>query len=550
MSERTESPKPETLTPEQRAVKKQKARNRKKLVKRLVVTLIVLAVLGVGAYFLLKIIPQKDAKNQEQILTDVVSRGAIVSMVQGEAAATPRDSATVTLTTAGDVAEVYVKEGDVVAAGAPLYSLRNKELVELANEEQKTVDNYRKQLDALYEAKKDLNICAEYDGKLMEVEKLPVGGYLAVGGRVATLVDDKSMLLPLYFSYAYENEISVGQSAAISLPASMAQLSGTVREIRKVERISQEGSKLFEVVLEVKNPGTLTKDMTATAALGSAEDPIYPYEPGKLEYVRTTEITAKTSGEIASAELHNYSAVKAGQVLVSLKEDANDVEIAAMENQLKAAQKELDETKQSIASLSGTAPIGGTVLSVGLKPGESAKVGDTAMSIADLQTMVLNTSVDEMNVSNVKVGMTVELDLWGTPMTGTVESVSLSAETEGGVSRFPMTILVDNAEGKLMSGSYVSYSFMASKSEDCLIVPIQCVKYVTTEQGTQRALFVRAEEAPQGALTVDRSTLDVPEGFHPVAVTTGISDNNHIEILSGVEEGAEVFTGRVISESW
>ena len=530
--------------------KKKKAKKRKKMIKRIIITLIVLVILGIGAYYLHTLLASSGEQKQEQLLTDFVSRGSIVSMVEGEASAVPKNSATVTLTSAGDVVEVYVTEGDVVSAGTPLFSIRNTELAELATEEQKTVDNYKKQLNALYDAKKELDIHAEYDGKLMNVEHLNAGDYLMKGSRVATLVDDTRMLLSLYFSYAYEKDIAVGQNATISLPASMAQLPGTVREIHKVERISQEGAKLFEVVLEMKNPGTLTRDMAATATLSAGAEPIYPYEPGTLDYFRTTEITAKTGGEISSFTLFDYSSVKAGQLLVSLKEDENDVEIAAMENQLKAAQKSLDETRQSLAALHGVAPIDGTVLSVGIRPGEEAKAGTAAVSIADMQTMMLNTFVDEMNVSNVHVGMEVNLDLWGTPLIGVIENLSLSANTESGVARFPMTITVDNADGTLLSGSYVHYSFLAGQSEECLLVPIQCVKYVSTEEGTQRALFVRAEEAPEGALSIQQEASDIPEGFYPVAVETGISDSNNIEILSGVEEGAEVFTGRVISEMW
>ncbi len=549
MSDRTDTPQAESPAPA-KTVKLKKPKRRKKIVKRIVIAVIVLAVLGVGAYYLNQLIQKSSAPKQEEILTDTVSRGSITSMVEGEAAASPRNSATLSLTSAGTVADVLVKEGDLVSAGSLLYTVRNPELTELAIEQEKTVANIEKQIEAIREEEKDLILRAEYDGKLLDVERLNAGEYLAKGSRVATLVDDSRMLLSLYFSYAYASEIAEGQDATVSLPGSMSQIPGTVKEIRKVERISPEGSKLFEVIFQMNNPGTLTQGMAATATLAAGGETVYPYEAGTLEYFRTSEVAVKTSGEIAAYELYNYASVKEGQTLVSLKEGENDAEIAALENQLKTAQKALAETRESIAALRCTAPIGGTVLSVGIRPGDEAKAGTTAVSIADMQQMVLNTFVDEMNVSNVQIGMTVDLDLWGTPLVGTVESLSLSANSESGVARFPMTIAVDNADGKLMSGSYVHYSFLASSSEDCLVVPIQCVKYVSTEAGTQRALFVRAETAPANVLAMTQDATDIPEGFYPVAVETGISDSNNIEILSGVEEGTEVFTGKVISEMW
>ena len=42
----------------------------------------------------------------------------------------------------------------------------------------------------------------------------------------------------------------------------------------------------------------------------------------------------------------------------------------------------------------------------------------------------------------------------------------------------------------------------------------------------------------------------IPEGFWPVEVEIGISDNYYVEIKSGVEDGTEVFTQMQISNSY
>ena len=42
----------------------------------------------------------------------------------------------------------------------------------------------------------------------------------------------------------------------------------------------------------------------------------------------------------------------------------------------------------------------------------------------------------------------------------------------------------------------------------------------------------------------------IPEGYWPVEVEIGISDNYNVEIKSGVEENTEVFTQIQISSSW
>ena len=45
-----------------------------------------------------------------------------------------------------------------------------------------------------------------------------------------------------------------------------------------------------------------------------------------------------------------------------------------------------------------------------------------------------------------------------------------------------------------------------------------------------------AKDAPSGA-----KMGDIPEGFHPVPVETGINDSDYIEVISGLSEGDEVY---------
>ncbi|MBQ5523697.1 MAG: HlyD family efflux transporter periplasmic adaptor subunit [Oscillospiraceae bacterium] len=530
--------------PEQKTPQKK----RKRFPKKAVIAVLCLLVAGAGIAALVKFLDNK--KPEEEILREMVSRGAITSTVEGSGAVVAKNSDSVTILSSGQVMEVFVSEGDFVTAGTPLFLVKSAEAEERVNQEMKTVSNYQKQLSALYAASQDLNVRADYSGKLQDVEMIHVGDTVSKGMRIATLVDDSRMRLSLYFSYAYENEVYPGQVASISVPAMASQLTGQVEEIHKVEYISPEGGRMFEVVIVFNNPGTLTEGMTASATLMGSKEQLYPYDSGEMQYYRTSDLVAKVSGTVAKVNLFNYAKVSAGDVLLSLRADDNDTEVAGLENGLQSALKSLEEAQKTLDSLNAVAPIDGTVLALGIAPGDEVKPGTVAVSIADTRTMVINASIDEMNIAYVKPGMPVDIDQWGTPAVGEVESVSLSGQYENGVSRFPVTIVVDNSDGTLMSGSYVQYSFVASQNDDCLLVPIQCVKYVETEAGTQKALFVESEERPENALDLMTEMPDIPEGFWPVAVETGISDSYNVEIISGVEEGTSVFMSKVMTEMW
>jgi multidrug resistance efflux pump len=143
------------------------------------------------------------------------------------------------------VLDVYVREGDFVHTGDPLYRIDSTAAENTLAAVQKTLSNYQKELGALYESYNDLTITAPFAGKLLDVKEFQIDDDVSAGAPVATLVADKTMRLTQYFSYAYEDRIEVGQSAQISVPATMSVLPGKVAEIHKVRRISPEGSVLF-----------------------------------------------------------------------------------------------------------------------------------------------------------------------------------------------------------------------------------------------------------------------------------------------------------------
>ena len=527
---------------EARPAPKKRKKNKKKLVRRIVTFVVIAALLGgVVAWRRLS----GGSADTGEVLTDMVQRGSIVSEVEGSGTAVAKNSASITLLSDGLVLDVYVEEGDYVYAGDPLYTIESKDAQSKVNAEQKNVNNLQKQLDKLYAAASDLNVRADYAGILTEVADCPVGEELSSGTKVATLVDNTKLLLPLYFSYAYEDEIAVGQSATVSVPATMAQLSGTVHEIHKVQRVSVEGGKLFEAVIVLDNPGTLTEKMTATATLAAGGETVYPYEPGELKWFRSKTLKTEVSGEVAWSNLYDYLPVKAGESVLTLTAESNDDEIASLETQLRSAQKSLEDAQKNLDSLNAVAPIDGTVLTLGVTAGEEAKMSTVAVSIADTTTMIVNATVDEMYVSYVKPGMMVDVSLWGeNQLFGVIDSVSLTATAENGVARFPMVISVDNSEGLLMSGAYVNYSFTASQSDDCLLVPIQCVKSAQTADGEScKVLFVLSDFPPENGSELAMDMMEIPEGFWPVIVETGISDNYNVEILSGVEEFTTVYAG-------
>lgn len=512
-----------------------------KLTKKKIILLVILAACIVGVVFAVK----HHGKNQgnSEVLTDFVSRGAISTTVEGSGTTLPKNSASLTLPVAGKVQEVNVAEGQTVKKGDPLFRVHSDATQEAVTNAQKDVDQAQKELQKLQNALKDLTVAAPYAGKLIDVQDIRAGQSINAGDKIAHIVDDSKMRLVQYYSYAYDGQIRVGQAATISVPSTMAQVSGKVESVTKVRRVSANGSLLFRVDLVMNNPGALTGDMAASAVMTSASgEAIYPYEAGKLEYYRSGDLTAKATGTVQQINTMEYATVSAGQTLLTVRAKDSQDAIENQQAQLRTLTETLNQAKAEQAKLQATAPIDGTVMSVGITAGEDAAAGTIAVSIADTSVMLVNAKIDERNIAYIQTGMAVDLDQWGVAATGTVTSVSLTGTTENGVTTFPAVITVDNSEGTLTSGGSINYSFMASQNDDCLLLPIQCVKNAETEDGGVSVVFLKADHKPKNAVELLSGGEDVPKGFYPVPVKTGISDNTSVEIVSGVSEGDEVFT--------
>lgn len=452
--------------------KKRKGRG-KTIAGILIVAAIAIALVVLVWYFVFR-----EDGSKGEVMTDFVTRGSIQSMVEGSGTTKAKDSATVT-PGSGTILELFVQEGDQVTAGQQLYCMDDTTARDAVTEAQKSVDNCNKELQAVYDKIAELSITAPHAGNLREVADLKVGDTVNEGDTIATLVNDTKLRLSLYYSYAYEGDIKVGQTAQISIPAIMAPVTGKVEQINKVRFVSPEGATHFEVVLVLDNPGTLAEGMDASAGLTAADGtPIYPYQNGKLEYYESTKITAKATGPVERVSLLNYGDVKAGQLLVQLGAKDTDEEIASKENALKAAQEKLEEATKELEKYNAVAPIDGTVLQCSLTEGQEVSSGQ-GITIADTSQMIIEIQVDERNARYIKAGMMVDINQYGTPYVGIVESVSMTASGENGVASIPAVVTVDNYDGSMIPGTYAEYSFVASESEDCLTVPVQAVKYVS-----------------------------------------------------------------------
>lgn len=487
-------------------------------------------------------------------LTEQTTYGSLSTTLSGTGTTMPTDSVTYTTASEAEITGVYVSAGDTVEVGELLYTQDDSELddqieeyQDQITEQENQLDDYQEQLAQLQEEIAALTVKAPFAGRITDVA-VDMGDNMAAGTKLATLVDDSQMCLTQYFSYAYEDQVYVGMKAGVSVASLMLNQEGTVTDIQMVDRVTAEGTHCFAVTVTLDNPGAFTEGMTGAGYLvADSGEKLYPSVDGELEYRRSQDLTAEVGGEVTGIGAVDYEQVSAGAVLVQLDGADYQKQVESVNKQITQTQEKIvqlqeksAETEEKRSDYAVTAELAGKIIMVNVREGESPReAGQTAVVLYNLDSMTITANIDELDIDGIAMGMEVDITQSGaesdTHYTGTVTEISYEATNSNGVAYFPITITIPSG-GALSAGVNVSYSITVGDESEGVLAPIAALK--STSQGT--CLFVKADAAPDNAVELEDGV--VPDGFYAVPVETGVSNSRYVRILSGVEEGVEVFT--------
>ena len=153
-------------------------------------------------------------------------------------------------------------------------------------------------------------------------------------------------------------------------------------------------------------------------------------------------------------------------------------------------------------------------------------VGDVLMTVTPQDTMTLTVPVDESDISSVKTGMIAEITVNALPdevFEGEITKVAKTGSGNGGSSKFDVEITLDR-QGDMLAGMSASAVISLYEKMDVLTLPAAAL----TEEGGKTIVYT----------ALDKKT---GEPINPVEVTTGLSDGETVEILSGLQSGDSVY---------
>jgi multidrug efflux pump subunit AcrA (membrane-fusion protein) len=530
-------------------------KSKKLSVRKLIVIVLLLAVLGGGGFGIYRLFFYSEPV---EIKTGETKRDSITTVITGTATVQPTKFQDLTIPVDGTVKEVYVKQGDKVEVGDPLYAIDTSNLTEDIASVESNIAGYETQLATYQENLGNLTVSAPFSGKLIETTSALAGDTVNAGTKIATVVDDSKMKLSLYFSKAYETLIRKGMTADVSVPQYMTTLKGTVTSLQNVSYVSAEGTVCFKATISVDNPGSLTEGLTATATVTADGQEIAPADSGTFEYNQARDITTKVSGTLSSLNVEDSLNVSSGETLAVISNDTYTNQVTMLEKQIKSANLNLQELQEELADCAPAATVAGTVIFVRIEAGDEVNSGTTAMAIYNTDSMKIVADISESDNDYIEEGMTVTITKGtstsaaaaaasaapsasiasaaasSSSFTGIITKKSLEATASNGVAYFETTITIES-NGLLSPGIYVTYTITAAQASDVVLAPVAAIQKTTA--GT--CLFIKSDTKPTD--TVELAEGVIPDGYYAVKVETGLTSNDYVEITSGVNEGVTVF---------
>ena len=471
-----------------------------------------------GGWFILRPDRAQDANVDVSYVQTTPEKRDLSNSLSGTGTLNPANTYNVKSLVAGKVLTSTIEEGDIVEEGTVLYTVDASDATTKAEQAsislQQAQRSYDKTVDRQY-------VRAEVAGVVATL-KVAKGDEVTSGQEVAVIRDSSKMVLQLEFPAADAATFSVGQSAEVTLDGTFETLTGTVTAVTGTDALSTGNLLTRTVTITVRNAGGLTTAQAATATING----VSCIAAKCFEYQAERTLTTLAAGTVTAINVQEGGAVNKDDIVLQISgEDLTEAIQSAAET-LRSAELNMDNLQEAMNNYTVTSPISGTIIEKNAKAGDALTAGADLCTIYDLSYLVMVINVDELQVSNVSVGQSVQVTADAVPdktYTGTVTRVSMKGSSNGGTTTYPVTVRIDETEG-LRPGMNANAEIVIAEAKNALAVPNAAIV---------RGGYVLVTKDSPSAANADPD-MTAPEGYVYVPVKVGVSDDDYTQIISGV----------------
>lgn len=478
------------------------------------------------------------------VMTAPVTRQDISSRLSSSGVLKPRNSYQVSSLAEGEITSADFEVGDQVEKGQVLYRIDVSSMEEEMKAAQNSAERAARNLE---EAQKDYSraqgrfndgIFRSGDSGYIKKIYIKAGETVSSGTKIADIEDDSIMRLKVPFLSAEAAAIGTGSTALVTLSSTGEQIPGTVTAVSSKDETLTGGRIVRYVTIEAANPGGLTTEQSAAASVGDYSSSLEGTFSPVVETILSADLPDSVTVEQLLVSEGDYAA-KGAPIFRFDRESADKLmrsfweKLDSEKDAMDSANSKIESTKSSMNNYTITAPISGTVIRKNMKAGDkitSKGSGDGVMAVIyDLSSITFSMSIDELDISKVKTGQTVQITAEAAgdaSFRGIVENVSLESANNNGITTYPVSVTVKDPKG-LLPGMNVNGKILLEESKNALVIPAASLM-----RGNVVYVKDPSVKAAQG---------EVPAGFREVTVETGIMNDEQVEVTSGLAEGDEVY---------
>ena len=478
----------------------------------------VVCIAALGGWFVLRPGKAQDTNVDINYVQVSPSKRDISNTLSGTGTLNPANTYNVKSLVAGKVLTSTIEEGDIVEEGDVLYTVDSSDAATKVEQASIALQQAQRSYDKTADRQ---NVRAEVAGVVSSL-KVAKGDEVTSGQEVAVIRDSSRMTLQLEFPAADAATFSVGQTAEVTLDGTFETLTGTVTAVTGTDALSTGNLLTRTVTIAVRNAGGLTTAQAATATING----VSCIAAKNFEYQAERTLTTLTAGTVTAINVKEGGTVNKDDIVLQISgEDLTEAVQSAAES-LRSAELNMDNLQETMNNYTITSPISGTVIEKNAKTGDALATGADLCTIYDLSYLVMVINVDELQVSSLSVGQSVQVTADAVPdktYTGTVTRVSMKGNSSGGTTTYPVTVRIDEIDG-LRPGMNANAEIVVAEAKNTLSVPNAAVV---------RGGYVLVTEDSPSAVNADPGMI-APDGYVYVPVKTGVSDDSYTQIISGV----------------
>lgn len=564
--------------------------------KIIIVAIVLVAAIIVGVLFGHS---RKDAMKKVQA-DDTVTRGDITVTITGSASIEPLERFEIIPKVSGDIVYCPYEVGDTVSEDDILYMFDTSDTDLTVERQRISMQQSQNSYNDALEEKEKLYIKAKNNGVISDLT-IKAGQEVNAGTKVATVEDTKNLEVEVPFTGTQINSIYIGDTAQITSSKHMSTVTGTVTHKATASYAGSDGTALYDVIIEFKNPGAFYAGMEVGASVNGQVSP----GKGTITTAASGTVSTETDGTVVSVNYKNGDYVTKGTVIATLKSDTITDKINDSTLWYKSANISMQQTEKSLEDYKITSPINGTVITKNSKAGDTidkTNSSTTMMVVADISKLKFELAIDELDVSKVHEGQEVSVTCDALPneeYVGVITNVSVEGTAANGVTTYSAEVQIDEP-GNLRPSMNVDAEIIIESAENVLMIPTEDIKtvggrsYVFLKDGDSKKTDEKKDmpksempemsengrpdmpegDAPEGEMlnggmartdenSSERLRSDedgkqgskgnmmpqAPDGYMTVEIEIGISNEDYTEVKSGLSEGELVYKTTTASSS-